>query len=243
MSFVAAARQGHRAGRPVGRRQVDGAQSAAALLRGRRRPRSDRRPEHRRGVARARCASRSPMSARSCTCSAARSARTSRSAGSAPARPKSSPPPKPRMRTISSWASRRLRHPGRRARHAALRRPAPAHRDRARADQERADHPARRGDRGARFGIRASRAGSASPNCAKAAPRSSSPTGCPPSCTPTAILVVEAGQVVESGRHDELLRKDGRYASFYRLQLREQSAPAQDKIVEPAPVPEIAPSV
>jgi ATP-binding cassette, subfamily B, bacterial MsbA len=37
------------------------------------------------------------------------------------------------------------------------------------------------------------------------------------------ILVVEAGSVVESGRHDELLRKGGRYASFYRLQLKEQS--------------------
>jgi ATP-binding cassette, subfamily B, bacterial MsbA len=37
------------------------------------------------------------------------------------------------------------------------------------------------------------------------------------------ILVVEAGLVVESGRHDELLRKGGRYASFYRLQLKEQS--------------------
>ena len=36
------------------------------------------------------------------------------------------------------------------------------------------------------------------------------------------ILVVEDGLVVESGRHDELLRKGGRYASFYRLQLREQ---------------------
>ena len=34
------------------------------------------------------------------------------------------------------------------------------------------------------------------------------------------ILVVEDGAVVESGRHDELLRKGGRYASFYRLQLR-----------------------
>jgi ATP-binding cassette subfamily B protein len=34
------------------------------------------------------------------------------------------------------------------------------------------------------------------------------------------ILVVEDGTVVESGRHDELLRKGGRYASFYRLQLR-----------------------
>jgi subfamily B ATP-binding cassette protein MsbA len=37
------------------------------------------------------------------------------------------------------------------------------------------------------------------------------------------ILVVENGTVVESGRHDELLRKGGRYASFYRLQLREQT--------------------
>jgi ATP-binding cassette, subfamily B, bacterial MsbA len=38
------------------------------------------------------------------------------------------------------------------------------------------------------------------------------------------ILVVEDGAVVESGRHDELLRRSGRYASFYRLQLREQVA-------------------
>ena len=38
------------------------------------------------------------------------------------------------------------------------------------------------------------------------------------------ILVIEAGQIVESGRHDELLRKGGRYASFCRLQL-EQEAP------------------
>jgi hypothetical protein len=37
------------------------------------------------------------------------------------------------------------------------------------------------------------------------------------------ILVVEAGQVVESGRHEKLLRKGGRYASFHRLQLKEQS--------------------
>jgi ATP-binding cassette, subfamily B, bacterial MsbA len=36
------------------------------------------------------------------------------------------------------------------------------------------------------------------------------------------IFVIEDGQVVESGRHDDLLRKGGRYASFYRLQLKEQ---------------------
>jgi subfamily B ATP-binding cassette protein MsbA len=41
------------------------------------------------------------------------------------------------------------------------------------------------------------------------------------------ILVVEDGLVVESGRHDELLRKGGRYALFYRLQLREQSPPLE----------------
>ena len=46
------------------------------------------------------------------------------------------------------------------------------------------------------------------------------------------ILVVENGIVVESGRHDELLRKGGRYASFYRLQLKEQS-PLPDSIVPP----------
>jgi ATP-binding cassette subfamily B protein len=40
------------------------------------------------------------------------------------------------------------------------------------------------------------------------------------------ILVIEAGQIVESGRHDELLRKGGRYASFCRLQL-ERQAPAE----------------
>jgi ATP-binding cassette, subfamily B, bacterial MsbA len=37
------------------------------------------------------------------------------------------------------------------------------------------------------------------------------------------ILVVEDGMIVESGRHEELLRKGGRYASFYRLQLRDQT--------------------
>src|SRR5439155_26907174 len=36
------------------------------------------------------------------------------------------------------------------------------------------------------------------------------------------ILVVESGAIVESGRHDELLRKGGRYAAFYRLQIKGQ---------------------
>lgn len=36
------------------------------------------------------------------------------------------------------------------------------------------------------------------------------------------IFVIEEGVVAESGRHEELLRKGGRYASFYRLQLQAQ---------------------
>jgi ATP-binding cassette, subfamily B, bacterial MsbA len=39
------------------------------------------------------------------------------------------------------------------------------------------------------------------------------------------IYVIEDGTVAESGRHEELLRKNGRYASFYRLQLRDQEEP------------------
>jgi subfamily B ATP-binding cassette protein MsbA len=42
------------------------------------------------------------------------------------------------------------------------------------------------------------------------------------------ILVIENGAMIESGRHDELLRKSGRYASFYRLQLREQTPAAAE---------------
>jgi subfamily B ATP-binding cassette protein MsbA len=38
------------------------------------------------------------------------------------------------------------------------------------------------------------------------------------------ILVIENGLMVESGRHEDLLRRGGRYATFYRLQLKEQSS-------------------
>jgi ATP-binding cassette subfamily B protein len=40
------------------------------------------------------------------------------------------------------------------------------------------------------------------------------------------ICVIEEGEVVESGRHEDLLRKNGRYAAFYRLQLKQQESPA-----------------
>jgi ATP-binding cassette subfamily B protein len=43
------------------------------------------------------------------------------------------------------------------------------------------------------------------------------------------ILIIEGGAVTEAGRHDELLRKGGRYASFYSLQLTHQGpTPAID---------------
>ncbi len=42
------------------------------------------------------------------------------------------------------------------------------------------------------------------------------------------ILVIENGAMIESGRHEELLRKGGRYATFYRLQLREQAPAAAE---------------
>ena len=40
-----------------------------------------------------------------------------------------------------------------------------------------------------------------------------------------AIMVVEGGEIVERGRHDDLLRRDGRYASFFRLQHRDAGPP------------------
>ncbi len=40
-----------------------------------------------------------------------------------------------------------------------------------------------------------------------------------------AILVVEGGEIVERGQHDELLRRNGRYASFFRLQHRDPGLP------------------
>jgi len=38
------------------------------------------------------------------------------------------------------------------------------------------------------------------------------------------ILVIEGGEIVEQGRHDELLRRGGRYASFFRLQHHDAGA-------------------
>jgi ATP-binding cassette subfamily B protein len=50
------------------------------------------------------------------------------------------------------------------------------------------------------------------------------------------IFVIEDGAVAESGRHEELLRKGGRYASFYRLQLRPQETGPEPSITTPVAI-------
>jgi ATP-binding cassette subfamily B protein len=38
--------------------------------------------------------------------------------------------------------------------------------------------------------------------------------------------VIEGGEIVERGLHDDLLRRGGRYASFFRLQQRDAGRPS-----------------
>jgi ATP-binding cassette subfamily B protein len=43
------------------------------------------------------------------------------------------------------------------------------------------------------------------------------------------ILVMDKGQIVEQGSHQELIARRGHYASLYRLHLRQMDNPSQDK--------------
>lgn len=47
------------------------------------------------------------------------------------------------------------------------------------------------------------------------------------------IHVIENGSVTESGTHSALLQMDGRYASFYRLQLKDQETPGRSAPLAP----------
>src|SRR5262249_4657239 len=48
------------------------------------------------------------------------------------------------------------------------------------------------------------------------------------------ILVIEDGDLVEAGRHDELLRQGGRFALLYRLQFKHQEPAAAEEPPAPA---------
>ncbi|MCC6379131.1 MAG: ABC transporter ATP-binding protein/permease [Burkholderiales bacterium] len=52
------------------------------------------------------------------------------------------------------------------------------------------------------------------------------------------ILVLEAGRIVERGRHAALIAAGGAYARMWRLQQDEARVEAERRDVEPAPVPE-----
>ena len=118
-----------------------------------------------------------------------------------------------------------LRHPGGRAWHPIVRRPASAHCRGPRPGEECADHPARRSDRRARFRKANSRCERRSNISARTAPPSSLPTACTPSCMPTPSWWWRAAQPSSAGWHDDLLRRGGRYASFFRLQHRDAGTP------------------
>jgi ATP-binding cassette, subfamily B, bacterial len=48
------------------------------------------------------------------------------------------------------------------------------------------------------------------------------------------VLVIDEGQLVQSGTHEELLRAGGLYAELYRTQFAQRSAPAEGEVVEAA---------
>ena len=194
------------AGRPLGRRQVDGDEPHPAPLRGRVGADPVRRPGHR---------DRRPRVA-------APADRLCR-AGELPVQgfgarqyrdgPAGRERGRDRRRRQGGLCARlhhglraRLRFALRRARHAAVRRAAPAHRHRPRLSQGRADHPSGRSDLGARFRIRAGDPEGAANAYAKGARRSSSPTGCrrwrkpTKSASSTAAASSSAGATASSWR-------------------------------------------
>ena len=112
-----------------------------------------------------------------------------------------------------------LRHADRRAGKPALRRPAPAHRHRARDPEGPADPDPRRGDVGPRRGVRAARPGGPlEPDEGPHHARDRAPAG-HRAQRATASSCSTAGEVKETGTHEELLRSGGLYSRLYELQF------------------------
>ena len=171
--------------RPLGRRQVDALQPAAAALRPDRGPHPARRPRH--PLADARLAARPDRGRRPGVGAALRHGRRTTSASAASdatgersRRPRAPPPP-----TVSSARCPGLRHRGDADRRPVLRRRAPAAVDRPRHPSRRANPAARRADLGARRRERGGDPRGARHGWRAAAPRSSSPTGWRPCSTAT----------------------------------------------------------
>jgi len=50
------------------------------------------------------------------------------------------------------------------------------------------------------------------------------------------ILVLQDGEIVERGKHEQLLRRDGIYRQIYDLELRDQEEALAPPVVEEEPV-------
>ncbi len=219
-------RQADRAGRPFRRRQVDRVQPAAALLRAGARHASPSTARTSPRCRAARCAGRSPMSARTCSCSAAPSARTSPSASRAPSEDE-----------IVAAAKAAYAHDFIMAFPRGYDTPVGEHGLQLSGGQRQRIAIARALIKNAPI-ILLDEATAALDSESELQVREAMEHLCEGRTTlaiahrlhtvahADCIHVVEDGRVVESGRHDELLRKGGRYASFYRLQLKDQETRA-----------------
>ena len=181
-----AGRANDSARRPHRRRQDHDARPAAAAARARQGPHPRRRPRHRRRDAHLAAPEhgggvpgRRPVQPLDCREHPHRPAGGDRRRGRAGGKAR-------RGARLHLQEARRLRLRHRRARRLALGRRAPASRHRARHPQGRADPDPRRGHERARRGDGSQDQACARPAASRGAPLSSSPTGCPPSPTPTA---------------------------------------------------------